>query len=156
MSNVHHYAPCVHLPRIYQSGVLRPSNAGAPNEKPLLWFSANQRWEPTATKMIADASGKPVLLTFEQQLELLGCCRFSLPANDSRLLKWAEARRAAGMGYTVKRKLEEIGRKRGGNPLDWFAVAESIDVASLTFSVFENERWVPASLPEQAEKWADA
>lgn len=157
MTLVHHYAPCAYLPSIHESGVLRPSNAGASQrERPLLWFSANQKWEPTATKMMTDRFGRPTQLTFEQQLARFGCCRFSLPADDPRLLTWAAACKAVGIGFTAKRQLEATGRRRGGNPLHWFATAESIDVADLAFSVFEAGRWVIASLPELADKWADA
>ena len=46
---VWHYAPWSYLVRMVEFGALRPGNASATNEVPMLWFSANQKWEPTAT-----------------------------------------------------------------------------------------------------------
>jgi hypothetical protein len=151
---VHHYAPCSYLPRIAKSGVLRPSNAKADSEKPLLWFSANQRWEPTATKMWADKSGNIVRLSLEQQLELVGCCRFTLTADDSRLMPWAIACKFAGTSFTNKRKMEAAGLRLGARPLDWLAIDGEIPLTELGFSVFDGRAWHPADIAETAKSWA--
>jgi hypothetical protein len=58
-----HYAPWFYLQHMVDSGDLRPSNAGAPDLTPTLWFSANQNWEPTATKLLPDASSLSDFLT---------------------------------------------------------------------------------------------
>lgn len=151
---VHHYAPCAYVPRILDSGELRPSNAEALGEKPLLWFSANQKWEPTATKFIGDAEGNRRSLTLSEQLQRFGCCRFSLPANDLRLIPWIKACRIAGTSYTKQRKMEAVGRIQGANSFDWFAISESISVAELAFSVFDGRTWKTADLAETAKVWA--
>ena len=79
---VYHYTTEQHhLPLILTAGELRPSNAGAEHETPLLWFSRATRWEATATKMIQGPNGLR-LLTFKEQLSVFGCARFSLRADD--------------------------------------------------------------------------
>lgn len=152
MTDVHHYAPCVRLAKILGSGNLRPSNAMADGELPLLWFSANQRWEPTATKARWQ-NGIIVLSTLDQQLQDFGCCRFSLPADDQRLMPWLAACRFAGTGYTVRRKMEAAGRKQGANPLQWFAVADAVALSDLRFSVFNGRTWSAADISETANAW---
>lgn len=141
MSLVHHYTTeRHHLPLILAAGELRPSNAGAEHEPPLLWFSRDQRWEATATKMIHGPSGLR-LLTFREQLAAAGCVRFSLPAADPRLMTWADACRYAGIGSTARRKLETVGRKRGGSPSDWLAIAGAVSLADVRLQCFDGSAW---------------
>lgn len=142
MGMVHHYTTeRHHLPLILATGELRPSNAGAEHEPPLLWFSRAQRWEATATKIIQDQSG-PRLLTFHEQLAAFGCVRFSLPADDTRLMCWPDACKYAGIGYTARRQLEAIGRKLGGSPADWLAIAAAVPLVDVRLERFDGAEWV--------------
>lgn len=139
---VYHYTTEQHhLPLILTAGELRPSNAGAEHELPLLWFSRATRWEATATKMVMAPNG-PRLLTFKEQLSAFGCARFSLRADDSRLLNWVDACKAAGMSSTTRRKLEVVGRKRGGSPSDWVAVRGAVSLADVRLQRFDGSAWV--------------
>lgn len=56
---VYHYSRIKHLAKILESGVLLPATAMVPrNEKPAVWFSINDYWEPSAGMMVlADKSG---------------------------------------------------------------------------------------------------
>lgn len=130
-----------HLPLILAAGELRPSNAGAEHETPLLWFSRATRWEATATKMVTAPNG-PRLLTFKEQLSTFGCMRFSLRADDARLLNWVDACKAAGMSSTTRRKLEAVGRKRGGSPADWVAIRGAVPLADVRIQRFDGAAWV--------------
>lgn len=150
---VHHYAPCAYLPKILASGVLCPSNADGAEEIPLLWFSANQKWEPTATKAVGDATGILRVMTLTEQLQLFGCCRFSMTASDGRLMRWIEACRVAGRGLTKRLKMEASGRRMGANPADWFALADSIEVTNTAFSVFDGRVWKAADIAATATEW---
>lgn len=152
--NVFHYAPWAKLPAIVQSGCLRPSNAAAADELPLLWFSAHQRWEPTATKMMQTERGL-VLLTMDEQVERFGCIRFGLISTDPRLLPWVTACKAAGMGDMTRRKLERVGVKRGGTPGNWFAIADSVTLSGLTFDVYGAGGWHAADPAEMAQVWTE-
>lgn len=130
-----HYAPLNYLQRIVESGCLLPSNAGgADDETPLLWFSKNQTWEPTATKSLMTPSGVK-RLTFKEQRELFGCIRFGLPRNDKRLIDWKRACKVASIGKKERLSLESAGRDQGANPSDWFATVEPIQLTELRFQV---------------------
>ena len=139
---VHHYTTEKHhLPLILASRAWLPSNAGAENETPLLWFSKAQLWEKTATKMVHSEQG-PRLLTFAEQLAKYGCVRFSLASDDPRLMNWVTACKYAGMTSTVRRKLEAVGKKRGGSPIDWFAISEGIQLTELKLQRYDGSQWV--------------
>jgi len=44
-----HYTKGVHLAKILADGFIRPATAFVdPGEKPIVWFSTDQHWEPTA------------------------------------------------------------------------------------------------------------
>jgi len=153
---VWHYAPWAHLPAIVESGKLKCGNAGAAGELPMLWFSANQQWEPTATKMLTNKAGAMFSLTFKQQAEFFGCIRFGLAVADPRLLKWKDACTAAGTPREVRRKLEKMGKKIGGDPAHWFASAAIIPLSELHFQVW-HEGWHDAPSPQdKAEEWTKA
>ncbi|WP_308874111.1 hypothetical protein [Thiothrix subterranea] len=135
-----HYAPLSYLPRIVESGLLLPSNAGGANDEiPLLWFSKNQTWKPTATKSQMTPSGIK-RLTFKEQRELFGCIRFGLPRNDKRLIDWRTACKVASISKKERLLMESVGRDQGANPLDWFATVDSIQLTELHFQ-FLTDSW---------------
>ena len=147
----YHYSALVTLPQIDASGYLRPSNAGgAADETPLLWFSKNQRWEPTATKLVMTSSG-PVKLTLAEQLEQFGCIRFGLPFDDPRMMDWRKACKVASISTAERKSLETVGKQDGALPSDWFAVKEIIYLNEVSFEVYHQNKWIltdPVSLAE--------
>lgn len=154
MKKVYHYAPWAFLAQIVDSGELRPSNAGAPTERPMLWFSAHPHWEPTATKPVIRAS-KLCHVTFDEQVGRLGCMRFALSAADARLMKWNAACKAAGTPRDIQRKLEAVGKRMGATPAHWFATACSIPLPELQFQVFVGH-WADAEANSaMAQVWKD-
>ena len=154
MSTVFHYTLSATLPAIVESEALRPSNAGAPDEVPLLWFSAHQTWEPTASKKMGTLAGQ-YELTFQEQLEMFGCVRFGLSKLDYRLMPWHVACKAGGIGEMTRRKLERVGIKRGGIPAHWFAVEGYMPLAGLSFEVFGDAAWHAAEPAEMAQVWIE-
>jgi hypothetical protein len=152
MAMVWHYAPWAYLPAMVEYGALKGSNAGAQNEVAMLWFSANQQWEPTATKLISVAGGW-VQMSFEQQAQRFGCVRFGMAADDFRLLDWASACKVAGTQREHRRALERAGKKQGAKPAHWFATIADVPLSELHFQVWAN-RWCNAtSLQDMSESW---
>jgi hypothetical protein len=50
--NIHHYTTGLKLHSIINSGRIKPTTAKIePHEKPVAWFSTQDQWEPTATKV---------------------------------------------------------------------------------------------------------
>ncbi len=151
MNLVWHYAPWATLPQIVAAGALLPGEPGRDGEAPLLWFSARQDWEPTATRHVMDG-GRPRPMTFLEHRQRLGCVRFGLPADDTRLLPWMDACRAAHMRFTDRRKLEASSRRVGANPLEWSASMEAIALAGLRFQVLA-ETWGEDDMSACARLW---
>lgn len=150
-----HYTPWSYLPSIVQAGFLWGSNAFAEREKPMLWFSANQHWEPTATKMVASSTGKILNLTTAEQIEQFGRIRFGISANDSRLENWKNACITAGTPPKKRRHMESWGRKVGGNPAHWFATDKNIELSELHFQVWF-DGWCDATSPQDmAAVWIE-
>ena len=131
-----HYASWGGLPEMVESGNIRGSDVGAANENPFLWFSRNQLWEPTATE-----------LTFQEQAERIGCIRFGIASTDPRLLNWKNACSAAGIPTGMRQELVRDGRKKGGYPSDWYAVASNIPLDELHFQVWLNG-WTTSISPQ--------
>jgi hypothetical protein len=147
MKLIWHYAPWAYLPAMVKSGALRGSSAGAAGEALMLWFSANQQWEPNATKMLKKNSGQVVQMTFKQQVAQFGCIRFGIAADDYRLLNWKDACAAAGTPRESRRVLEKVGKKAGAGPAHWFATAATIPLAELNFQVWL-DGWKDATSPQ--------
>lgn len=155
MSIVWHYAPWAYLSAMVESGALRGSNASAAGEVPMLWFSANEQWEPTATKFIRNNAGAAVPMTFKQQVQMTGCIRFGMAADDCRLLNWKAACNYAGTPRHTRLELELVGIQAGADPAHWFATAETIPLKELHFQVWANG-WHDATSPQDmATVWTD-
>lgn len=136
-----HYAPCSRLNEIVNSGHLRPSNAGAPSENPLLWFSSNQHWEPTATKVLNTPYGLKAL-SFQEQASQFGCIRFGIGDEDMRLMPWRQACDSGGIRRDARRAMVLYGHKRGAKPGHWFAVCMTVALADLTFEIWRDSSWI--------------
>lgn len=126
-----HYTVAGYLPAIAGYGLLLGSNAGAPDERPMLWFSANQKWEPTATKGVLTPTGKYRQLTFDELVDSTGCIRFGLPADDTRLMDWKSACAFAGTPRRLREAMERIGTRDGAQPSHWFGTGEAIPLEQL-------------------------
>jgi hypothetical protein len=154
---VWHYTTCSHLSEIIKVEELRCSNAGAPDLVPLLWFSSNQSWEPTAAKMVADPNGRGLRkLRFNEQAKLFGCVRFGLSASDPRLLDWKAACTFDGTSREMRRKMELKGKRDGADPKDWFAIAASVPLAETAFQFWapRQSTWAyGVTPPELSDIW---
>jgi len=152
MNKVWHYTVWAYLPEIVKWGELFPSNAGAPGEKPALWFSAHQCWEPTATKAAISRAGKLIHLSLDEQLQHGGGIRFGLRRDDTRLLDWRAACKAIGTPARMRTALERTGRKQGGNPAHWFATTAAIPLSQLQLQVWR-DGWNDAVANEAVGEW---
>lgn len=151
---VHHYtSESHHLPMILASGELCPSiDAGFEHEPPLLWFSRNQQWEVTVSRMAKKRGNGLRPLTFRQQWAILGWVRFSLPADDSRLMIWPDACRYAGIDSASRRQMEAKGRRRGASPTDWLAIATDVLLADVRLQRFDGSAWVDLAIADAEEQ----
>lgn len=141
MKYVWHYTVIEYLPKIRGYGMLLPSNASAEGELPLLWFSANQEWEPTAAKPMRSVTGRLVTPSMREVFEQGRAIRFGLPSDDPRLLCWFAACKYAGTPRRMREAMERVGIQQGGNPKDWYATTDPIPVGDLEMQAYQG-KWL--------------
>lgn len=140
MRRIYHYtSQAQHLPLILESGKLI-GRADLETEKPLVWFSLNTDWEPTATKPIWQ-HGVLTQQTPHDYRRRFGMARLSLPANDPRLMDWRAACKYAGIPTRDRKAMEAVGKKAGGNPKHWYAAPGPISVSELKVEILEGKAW---------------
>ncbi len=140
-----HYTTKEKLTAILSDGKLKVSEAEKRLKlrKPALWFSANQVWEPTATKMIGDGLGNTRQLTIQEQHEMVGLARIGINYS-SGYITWAKYRHESGLNHSTLDSMEKVGIEKGGNPADWFA----------TFKNVPEEKWVSVQVWNGTD-WAE-
>ncbi|AJY50637.1 hypothetical protein [Halomonas sp. KO116] len=140
MKQVYHYTNQTQkLPLILEAGHLLP-RADQEGEQPLLWFSAHPFWEPTATKS-RWMGGFLQQLTFAEYRNSVGCVRFALPADDTRLMPWRAASKFAGIPKRHVYAMEEVGSEQGVNPKQWFAVPSAVPLTEVRIEVLSGDKW---------------
>lgn len=115
--------------QIVQSEVILPATENVPRgEKPAVWFSLNQSWEPTATKGILDPlTGNRRFATMDEMARLAGgCYRFGI--EPSRLLCWSALKVKTRMRPKTVRALERVAYEVGGNPSQWMGAIEAVSL----------------------------
>lgn len=131
------------------------------NERPVLWFSINQKWEQTASYRIVK-DGKLIKSPMLENKEGVGgLVRLGYP--HSQLLPWIELWKAAGIIPQMKRLLEKNAREDGSNQFHWMGTFNNISLADLVIETMnECNQWEAAQLSsftrltlEQAVKMAE-
>jgi len=134
-----HYTIGLKLPLIYESGVLRPTDVYIEkHEIPVLWFSTNTYWEPTSAKGLLDVA-RP--LSMQENAEFgEGLYRFGMPA--SKLVRWPEIGKRAGIKAWIRNGLMRAGREQGAEPSQWYGTTKEIPIAGLLFQqLVDFRRW---------------
>lgn len=141
-----HYTTGEKFRSIDGSGFLRPATAGITRkERPIVWFSLNQEWEPTANKMWQCPDGTVIGLDKEGTRKLGGgLVRLGLRAE--RTIRWPLLAKIAKIPPTTKVGLERAAMEEGSNPSDWCGVLHRIPLRELTVEVLDSEKWVRIEL----------
>lgn len=159
MATAWHYTTGDKFTLIIESGLIVPAATGVkPPERPIVWFSLNQYFEMTARKGLANESGLVRTASVQETREFGGgLVRFGLDAG--RLIPWkgGELRKAARMGYTTAKKLEEAGIRQGASPFEWLGLLEPVPVDECAIMVmgegYKDGAWVDVM---EAGKWLEA
>ena len=112
-------------------------------DKGFLWFTASQKWEPTANKMWQNPDGQTILLTKEQTEELgSGLYRFGVYLGPS-FLHWKNLK--AKINKDVYKHLEGKGLAQGANPNLWYASTKPIPIEKCCrIEKHQSGQWVDA------------
>jgi len=128
-----HYTTGECFENIFDDGFIRPSTAWvAEDERPIVWFSSNQEWEPTSTKTFVPHYGQAWRLSKEElRVRDSGLVRFGVTRRTAEL-DWTAMKRLSGMSRDTARDLKVIGRRLGSKPEWWYG----------TFNPVQRFEWV--------------
>ena len=145
-----HYTVGHKLPLIRESNALRPNGARiAPNERPVLWFSSDPVYEPTAIKLVQmPDQGRLHRPSVRELHELIGVFRFAIDRADPRLDNWPTVQRKARISPAGVASMIRAGVEVGAKPMNWFGAFQEIPLADLQFESWTGTEWVPAGLDQ--------
>jgi hypothetical protein len=140
---VWHYTTGEKFMKIVQSGFLLPSSVGvAAGEQPILWFSSEQFWEPTAQKALVQ-NGELIRLGMKGTFERGGgLVRFGvLP---SQLVRWPRLAKVARIPSGMRRSLERTGRDQRSVSERWLGlIGQPLALNEVdAIEVFDGNSWV--------------
>lgn len=147
---VWHYTVGTPLAAIARSGRLLPAGARAPAPRSgddILWFSRNQKWDPSATKDDGLSHARHSLSRAALHTRF-GLYRFGLPVADMRLLPWPTVTRVADIDVPEAMTMVATGLRCGAAPTDWVGTLSAIPLADVRFEMWSGTAWVPANLDE--------
>jgi hypothetical protein len=106
--------------------MIRPATAFVPEgELPVVWFSTQPFWEPTANKMIETADGRTTRLSNTQCRDFLGpLFRFGVPTKH--LIPWIRLIKKARISKAEQRRLR--ANSGGSGPEFWHGSLESVPI----------------------------
>lgn len=138
---LYHYTVGPKLPLIAASRRLEPAGFGlalSRREKPVLWFSENSQWEPTANKAMSSDGGRTFRRPSMRELrDTLGLYRFRLDTRNPAALNtagikvfpWTRAGLVAHIDPTDVARMVKSGLELGSTPSHWWGVLEPVPVS---------------------------
>lgn len=123
-----HYTRGYGFKKIIESGFLKCADGGISiHEKPVLWFTVNQLWEPTVNGAKLVNGGRNIKsLTMLETWESEGLYRFGVPSNQ--LIPWVDLVKVANIPSKVRKVLEISARKMGSNPYQWCGYMQPMEI----------------------------
>ncbi len=145
-----HYTTGDLLRAIIQSGVVRVARSSTgPGERPLVWLSAHQEFEPTAIKTAFDGFGRLHHLTLaELAFHAGGLARLGLSVSTAQsrgFQRWPMVAGMARLRQNVITGLEVAGRAQGANPSDWWG-GKATPISAferIEFRATASDPWAP-------------
>ena len=147
--NIFHYTTGLKLRSIINSGHIRPTTARIePHEKPVAWFSTQDQWEQTATKVpIPGMAGQ-----IETAKAQGGLVRITVPGTCAPYI-FPQLPLIAGTSPQTYIGLLLSGLKLGSDPDTWRFTPTPVPIAlflEVEFFDFANDRWLAIDLAELA------
>ena len=147
--NIFHFTTGLKLRQIINSGCIKPTTAKiAAHEKPVAWFSTQDQWEPTATKVpIPGMAGQ--IATAQAQG---GLVRITVPGTCAPYV-FQQLPLIAGTKPIVCIGLLLAGLELGSDPDTWRFTPTPVSTAlfrEVEFFDFANNRWLAIDLAELA------
>jgi hypothetical protein len=139
-----HYTVDRNFCSILTEGLIRPATARVPpGERPIVWFSTEQYWEPTVTKgwLQTDGTIKDLkmgdFLEREIQLFRIGVDPATAP------YRWCDLKSLSGMSSEAAHGLARMAKALGANPSRWRGTFDAVsDAWWEAIERFEGGGWV--------------
>jgi hypothetical protein len=140
-----HYTTGENFVQIVEDDAIKPATEHVPkNERPIVWFSLNQRWEQTANKGRRTADGRRVTATMMEMCELGGGLVRIGVAPETAPYDWKTLRDLSGMSSAMARGLYNAAIEQGARPGEWRGTFELVPQSQWTaVEVLRDNVWVP-------------
>ncbi len=117
---------------IQASKVVLPSTYPIPkDEKPVVWLSFRQDWEPTTSRTFVENAQRGTATLNEIVEPEIGACRIEVPP-DIAPMNWRAWRKLSGVKSQTAKRLKELAIRMGGNVNEW----------RMTFNAIESGDWL--------------
>jgi hypothetical protein len=146
---IFHFTTGVKLLSIINSGSIQPTTAKIePHEKPVAWFSTQDHWEPTATKVPIPGMQGQIMTARAQG----GLVRITVPGTCAPYV-FQQLPVIAGTKPSVCIRLLIAGLELGSDPDSWRFTPTPVPTAlfrEIEFFDFTHDRWVAVDMAELA------
>lgn len=131
--------------KILKDGAIRPLEQFLEQGvRPVVWFSSEPFWEPTAEKTWIEGE-KKTKLDMAAMHERCGLYRLGL-SKKTAALSWKEYKRKSGSDPRVIEGFVKVSRNAGGEPREWRATFDEVPLEKcLRIERFGGRKWVDAS-----------
>jgi hypothetical protein len=166
-----HYTVGVKLPGIATSRRLEPRGYGlaiSKRERPVLWFSENPEWDPTATKVVSRDNGRTFVRPALSEMQVMvGIYRFRLDTRNPealnaagvKLVPWSRIQMVAHIDPKEAAVMVRSGLQLGATPTHWWGVMEPVPISLCVSGVLRLEtrrpfgaggrdEWMPIEMSE--------
>jgi hypothetical protein len=145
--DVYHYTTGLKLRSIINSGCIKPTTARIePHEKPVAWFSTQDQWEPTATKVPVPGMAGQIETAKAQN----GLVRITVPGAFAPY-GIQQLPKVAGTSLQAYTGLLLAGLEVGADPGAWRFTPSPVPTCffrEVEFYDFSSNRWLAIDLAE--------
>lgn len=144
-----HYTYDDNFNSIENDGSIKPATRYIPIwERPIVWFSTEQFWEPTVTKARIRPDGTKQDFSMDGMLELgILLIRIGIDEADAPH-RWAELKLLSGMSPVTACGLARRAKQLGGNPSRWRGTFEAVGAEKWkSVEYFDRLAWAPLPRP---------
>jgi len=129
--------------------VIKPATAHVPDgERPIVWFSARQHWEPTASKGKIINGVRSTMTLREMISKGDGLWRFGVLVAE--LQSYHQLKKSAAIAPAMARALERSARECGADPAFWYGSLEAVKVSGCTIQCLYDPDGEWGGLPDRA------
>lgn len=143
-----HYTKGRCIQSILKEGAIRLATANCQaNERPAVWFSANQVWEPTTNGVEVDFSGRVRLLTKDETCQVSGGLIRIGVTRDAAPHNWNAYKRLSGVSERTAAGMKRTGYAAGARISEWYVSFEPVPREKwVAVEVWNGMCWEPCSV----------